>query len=191
MQRFPALPLLPFNTLGAGSGRARMFHRSGPARAPEGSPPPSHEANLALGHAEDERDYAAAAQMLAALGAHSVRLLSNNPDKAAQLAALGIEVAEQLPTGVHLFVANHRYLTAKRDHTGHRLELPVDVGPVPEADMRQPARGPANAADPAAGDAAPPLKSCSPRLTVCFPGSGSGPRKPTIFAAYPTPRWGS
>ena len=42
----------------------------------------TYDANLALGHGEDERDYAAAAQMLNALGATSVRLLSNNPDKA-------------------------------------------------------------------------------------------------------------
>ena len=39
----------------------------------------TYEANLALGHGEDERDYTAAAQMLGALGAGAVRLLSNNP----------------------------------------------------------------------------------------------------------------
>jgi GTP cyclohydrolase II len=46
----------------------------------------TYAANRALGRGEDERDYAAAAQMLHALGADRVRLLSNNPDKAAQLA---------------------------------------------------------------------------------------------------------
>ena len=129
----------------------------------------TYEANLALGHAEDEQDYAAAAQMLAALGAHTVRLLSNNPDKAAQLAALGIEVAEQLPTGVHLSEANHRYLTAKRDHTGHTLELPADVGPAPEADMRQLTGGAANAADPAAGDGAPTHDELLARIDGLLP----------------------
>lgn len=89
----------------------------------------TYEANLALGHGEDERECSAAVQMLGALGATTVRLLRNNPDKAAQLTALGIEVIEQLPTGVHLSAANHRYLTAKRDHTGHTLNLPADVGP--------------------------------------------------------------
>lgn len=83
----------------------------------------TYDANLALGHGEDERDYAAAAQMLNALGATSVRLLSNNPDKAAQLAALGIAISEMIPTGVHLSEANSRYLAAKRDRTGHTLEL--------------------------------------------------------------------
>ncbi|MDQ0692970.1 hypothetical protein [Arthrobacter sp. W4I7] len=75
--------------------------------------------------AEDERDYTAAAQMLSALGANSIRLLSNNPDKAAQLTAHGISVSEQVPTGVHLSAANHRYLAAKRDHTSHTLNLPA------------------------------------------------------------------
>lgn len=84
----------------------------------------TYEANLALGHGEDERDYAAAAQMLFAVGANDVRLLTNNPDKAAQLTALGVHITEQVPTGVHLSLANHRYLAAKRDHTSHTLELP-------------------------------------------------------------------
>ena len=57
----------------------------------------TYEANLALGHGEDERDYTAAAQMLSALGANSIRLLSNNPDKAAQLTAHGISVSERVP----------------------------------------------------------------------------------------------
>jgi GTP cyclohydrolase II len=83
----------------------------------------TYEANLALGHGEDERDYSAAAQMLHAVGADSIRLLSNNPDKAAQLEALGIRVRAQVPTGVHLSEANTRYLQAKRDHTAHTLDL--------------------------------------------------------------------
>jgi GTP cyclohydrolase II len=88
----------------------------------------TYEANLALGHGEDERDYTAAAQMLAAVGATSVRLLTNNPDKTAQLAVLGIGIIEQVPTGVHLSPANHRYLAAKRDHTAHTLHLaPADI----------------------------------------------------------------
>ncbi|MEV6301327.1 GTP cyclohydrolase II [Actinoplanes sp. NPDC051861] len=85
----------------------------------------TYQANLALGHAEDERDYTAAAQMLTALGADRIRLLSNNPDKATQLDALGIEVTDRVPTGVHLSEANARYLTTKRDHTAHTLNLPL------------------------------------------------------------------
>ncbi|QCO98486.1 GTP cyclohydrolase II [Arthrobacter sp. 24S4-2] len=84
----------------------------------------TYEANVALGHGEDERDYTAAAQMLGALGATTVRLLTNNPDKARQLSGLGIDIIQQVPTGVHLSPANHRYLAAKRDHTAHTLVLP-------------------------------------------------------------------
>jgi GTP cyclohydrolase II len=84
----------------------------------------TYEANLTLGYGEDERDYTAAAQMLYALGATTVRLLTNNPDKARQLSALGIDITEQVATGVHLSPANHRYLAAKRDHTAHTLDLP-------------------------------------------------------------------
>ncbi|MEV4280174.1 GTP cyclohydrolase II [Actinoplanes xinjiangensis] len=85
----------------------------------------TYQANLALGHGEDERDYTAAAQMLLTLGAPRVRLLSNNPDKATQLGALGVRVTDRIPTGVHLSAANARYLTTKRDHTAHTLDLPL------------------------------------------------------------------
>ncbi|MCM3778758.1 GTP cyclohydrolase II [Microbacterium hydrocarbonoxydans] len=83
----------------------------------------TYQANVALGRGEDERDYTVAAQMLRAVGAERIRLLSNNPDKAAQLAALGIDVVEQVRTGVHETTANHRYLEAKRDHTSHTIDL--------------------------------------------------------------------
>jgi GTP cyclohydrolase II len=84
----------------------------------------TYEANVALGRGEDERDYTAAAQMLLALGARRIRLLSNNPDKAAQLEARGVAVAERIPTGVHLSAANLRYLATKATHTSHTLDLP-------------------------------------------------------------------
>src|SRR5712691_3348906 len=64
----------------------------------------------ALGHGEDERSYVAAAQMLHALGVSRVALLSNNPDKARQLRSCGATVVEQVPTGVYVSAANHRYL---------------------------------------------------------------------------------
>jgi GTP cyclohydrolase II len=85
----------------------------------------TYAANRALGHGDDERDYTAAAQMLHTLGAHRIRLLSNNPDKALQLDALGIEIAQQLPTEVHLSEANLRYLQAKVSHTHHSINLPA------------------------------------------------------------------
>jgi GTP cyclohydrolase II len=85
----------------------------------------TYEANVALGHGEDERDYTAAAQMLLALGVDRVRLLSNNPDKAQQLDKLGVTIAERIPTGVHLSAANVRYLATKATHTAHTIDLPL------------------------------------------------------------------
>jgi GTP cyclohydrolase II len=84
----------------------------------------TYDANLALGHDEDERSYVAAAQMLGALGVGRVALLSNNPDKAQQLRSSGVTVVEQVPTGVHLSAANHRYLETKALRGRHTLELP-------------------------------------------------------------------
>jgi GTP cyclohydrolase II len=78
------------------------------------------EANEALGFGGDERRYDVAAQMLLGLGVDRVELLTNNPDKAAQLCAAGVAVDDCLPTGLHLSPANHRYLTAKA-YRGHRL----------------------------------------------------------------------
>jgi GTP cyclohydrolase II len=84
----------------------------------------TYDANLALGHDEDERSYVAAAQMLHALGASRVALLSNNPDKARQLASCGVTVVEQVPTGVYVSAANHRYLETKARRGRHTLDLP-------------------------------------------------------------------
>jgi GTP cyclohydrolase II len=81
----------------------------------------TYEANLALGHAEDERDYTVAVQMLRALGVSTVALLSNNPDKAAQLTDLGVTVTARIPTGVHLSPANASYLSTKARRGDHSL----------------------------------------------------------------------
>jgi GTP cyclohydrolase II len=81
----------------------------------------TYEANLALGHAADERDYTVAAQMLTALGESSVRLLTNNPDKVASLSALGVTVLDQVPTHVHRSPANVDYLATKASRGAHRL----------------------------------------------------------------------
>ncbi|GAA4963942.1 GTP cyclohydrolase II [Actinoplanes utahensis] len=83
----------------------------------------TYEANRALGHADDERDYTAAAQMLTGLGAGVVDLLTNNPDKSRQLRDLGVEVRAVRPTGVHASPANVRYLQAKVTHTQHTIDL--------------------------------------------------------------------
>jgi len=79
------------------------------------------DANVRLGFAIDARDFSVAARMLDLIGVHTVRLLTNNPQKVAGLEAAGISVAERLsiilPTNPH----NERYLATKRDRTGHQL----------------------------------------------------------------------
>ena len=79
----------------------------------------TYDANVALGHRADERDYTPAAQMLHALGAPRIRLLSNNPDKFSQLAKLDIVIEEQVATGVHVTDANAAYLATKAQRGGH------------------------------------------------------------------------
>ena len=91
----------------------------------------TYDANLALGHDEDERSYVVAAQMLKALGVRRLALLSNNPDKAGQLRSCGLNVVEQVPTGVYVSAANHRYLETKARRGRHTLELPSVPGPRP------------------------------------------------------------
>jgi GTP cyclohydrolase II len=91
----------------------------------------TYEANLALGHAEDERDYTVAAQMLQALKLDRVAVLSNNPDKIRQLRRLGVRVTERVSTAVHVSPANARYLATKARTGAHALDLPVAPGDAP------------------------------------------------------------
>ncbi len=83
----------------------------------------TYDANLALGYDADARDYTVAVQMLRALGEGTVRLLSNNPEKAAQLEAHGVVVERRVPTRLHLSAANHRYLATKAARAAHSLEV--------------------------------------------------------------------
>ena len=64
--------------------------------------------------------------MLAALGADPGRAADNNPDKARQLRAHGIDVTEQVGTGVHVTRANRRYLAAKA-RRGEHLIRPASI----------------------------------------------------------------
>jgi GTP cyclohydrolase II len=88
----------------------------------------TYEANVALGHREDERSYVVAAQMLEALGEPRVALLSNNPDKARQLARFGVTVTAREATGVHLSAANARYLATKAGKGAHTLDVSQSAG---------------------------------------------------------------
>jgi 3,4-dihydroxy 2-butanone 4-phosphate synthase/GTP cyclohydrolase II len=79
------------------------------------------EANLDLGLPADAREYGAGAAILADLGLRSVRLLTNNPDKAAGLRRAGISVEEVFGIETGVTAHNHLYLSTKRSAMGHHL----------------------------------------------------------------------
>lgn len=88
------------------------------------------EANRRLGFADDLRTYGDAAAMLRALNITTVELLSNNPDKAHQLQAHGLQVTAVQPTAAHVNVHNRHYLTVKRQQHRHALNLDITVAQV-------------------------------------------------------------
>ena len=79
------------------------------------------DANTRLGFAIDARDFSVASRMLNLLGQDRIRLLTNNPEKVARLAAEGVEVIERVPHKLPPNPHNARYLDTKRDRTGHAL----------------------------------------------------------------------
>jgi GTP cyclohydrolase II len=79
------------------------------------------DANTRLGFAIDARDFSVAAQMLKLLGQDQIRLLTNNPEKVARLAAEGVDVTERVPHKLPPNPHNQHYLDTKRDRTGHAL----------------------------------------------------------------------
>lgn len=79
------------------------------------------DANRMLGFEDDLRRYHMAADMLSDLGAHSVLLLTNNPDKVEKLRADGVEVSGRLPVHIEPNEHNRDYLLTKRARMGHML----------------------------------------------------------------------
>jgi 3,4-dihydroxy 2-butanone 4-phosphate synthase/GTP cyclohydrolase II len=77
------------------------------------------EANVELGFPADLRDYGIGAQILADLGLHKIRLLTNNPRKIIGLRAYGLEIVERVPIEIPPNKRNLHYLMAKRDKLGH------------------------------------------------------------------------
>jgi 3,4-dihydroxy 2-butanone 4-phosphate synthase / GTP cyclohydrolase II len=80
------------------------------------------DANLELGLPTDAREYFTGAQILADLGVHSVRLLTNNPDKITGLSSFGVEVIGRVAVPSAPTPENLRYLTVKRDRLGHQID---------------------------------------------------------------------
>jgi 3,4-dihydroxy 2-butanone 4-phosphate synthase / GTP cyclohydrolase II len=81
------------------------------------------EANLALGHQVDSRDYGVGIQVLKDLGMKKVRLLTNNPKKTDAFIYGGfeLEVVDQVPIVGPIHEHNERYIATKRDKMGHKL----------------------------------------------------------------------
>ena len=82
------------------------------------------EANLSLGFDPDLRDYGIGAQILAELGLHNIRLLTNNPKKVIGLESYGLKVVETVPIITAPNPYNSRYLATKQKKLGHTLKVP-------------------------------------------------------------------
>jgi len=76
------------------------------------------DANTALGFEVDHREFNDVATILRLLGVTSIRLMTNNPMKAACLIGNGIEV-EQAPMPAFANPFNAGYIATKRDRLGH------------------------------------------------------------------------
>ena len=83
------------------------------------------EANLALGFKADARDYSLGAQLLADLGIHKIKLMTNNPSKRAGLQGYGLEIVEFVPIIAEPDEHRTKYLATKRDKMEHML--PTDL----------------------------------------------------------------
>ena len=104
-------------------GRGIGFHNKMRAYALQDGGLDTVEANLALGLPPDLRDYGIGAQVLADLGLHKIRLLTNNPKKVIGLEGYGLEVVETIPIICHPNPYNLHYLETKQKKLGHRLEV--------------------------------------------------------------------
>lgn len=85
------------------------------------------EANLALGHQADERDYTVAAAILRDWNVQGVRLITNNPSKIESLRTLGVNVIDRVPSETRIKPDNAQYLRTKVQRMRHLLALPAST----------------------------------------------------------------
>ena len=104
-------------------GRGIGFHNKLCAYALQDQGMDTVEANMALGFGPDLRDYGVGAQILADLGLHNIRLLTNNPKKVVGLESYGIKIVEIVPLIAPTTPYNVRYLETKQKKLGHILNL--------------------------------------------------------------------
>jgi 3,4-dihydroxy 2-butanone 4-phosphate synthase/GTP cyclohydrolase II len=107
-------------------GRGIGFHNKLCAYALQDQGMDTVEANIALGFAPDLRDYGVGAQILADLGLHNIRLLTNNPKKVIGLESYGIKIVETVPLIVPSTPYNIHYLETKQKKLGHILGIQED-----------------------------------------------------------------
>ena len=81
------------------------------------------EANVHLGFRPDERDYGIGAQILSEMGAHKLRLMTNNPVKRVGLESYGIQIVENVPIEIAPNRWNERYMRTKKEKMHHDLKL--------------------------------------------------------------------
>ena len=81
------------------------------------------EANVHLGFRPDERDYGVGAQILREMGAHKLKLMTNNPVKRVGLESYGIEIVENVPIEIKPNRWNERYMRTKKEKMHHELKL--------------------------------------------------------------------
>ncbi|MEA1964335.1 MAG: bifunctional 3,4-dihydroxy-2-butanone-4-phosphate synthase/GTP cyclohydrolase II [Candidatus Aerophobetes bacterium] len=79
------------------------------------------EANEKLGFKSDLRNYGIGAQILADLGLHKIKILTNNPRKIIGLRGYGLEVTERIPLEIKPNENNRKYLETKQKKLGHLL----------------------------------------------------------------------
>ena len=81
------------------------------------------EANIHLGFRPDERDYGVGAQILRAMGAKKLKLITNNPVKRVGLESYGIEIIENVPIEIKPNRFNERYMRTKKEKMHHDLKM--------------------------------------------------------------------